>query len=415
MASDATNNDDPSVGLIGSQLQTYRQLIAMGFNASDCATVAQIFGSNLEGAIDFVLNGGMHNLQSQQRQNVKNQDVDEIKDEFVEFRVINPIATKLINGYIRQQKYLKDDIPDVIQSLIVKHLNLYFIKLNYNIYNDPSLQKIQKEYMDKYLVLKENKTLRDIARNLEKSYDYDLYQDELKEYHTNLYAYFVRIWMKFNDIKSIYIVSNRKIDKDKITMDTIDNCENEGENENNDNNNNNNNDRWVEIPCDFEMAKVSDLDLMIADKKEKDYILEIGIEKYQQENKLWPFRNKEFLPNNDDVFINENSSSQNDVILPIGSDSVKWINYLKIGDIVDCKDYQQDKWYECLIRFIEMKDENMMIYIHWIGWNKKWDEPMVANNISRVAKRNTYTKGPHRPRMNRTPRYPTSYPSFNAT
>lgn len=52
--------------------------------------------------------------------------------------------------------------------------------------------------------------------------------------------------------------------------------------------------------------------------------------------------------------------------LPMTSKSVEWINHLKIGDIIDAKD-EQDKWYEAVIRFIEMNNGNMMVYMHYIG------------------------------------------------
>ena len=106
-------------------------------------------------------------------------------------------------------------------------------------------------------------------------------------------------------------------------------------------------------------------------------------------------------------------------IVPLNSSVVEWIKYLCIGDIVDCCD-TQDKWYECVIRLIEFKDNNMIIYVHYIGWNKKWDEGIIANNIERVAKRNTFTKGPHRPRRPSESNYRSininsHYPNFKVT
>merc|ERR1719411_1264915 len=72
-----------------------------------------------------------------------------------------------------------------------------------------------------------------------------------------------------------------------------------------------------------------------------------------------------------------------------------WINYLKIGDIVDAKD-DQEKWYESVIRYIEMKQDRKLLYVHYIGWNKKWDEEIFADDFKRIAKRNSITAGPHR-------------------
>merc|ERR1712130_249958 len=72
-----------------------------------------------------------------------------------------------------------------------------------------------------------------------------------------------------------------------------------------------------------------------------------------------------------------------------------WINDLQIGDIVDVAD-DQEKWYESVIRYIEMKGDRKLLYLHYIGWNKKWDEPIFADDLKRIAKRNSMTKGPYR-------------------
>ena len=338
MATSNTSNDDPSAGLIGSQLQTYQQLIAMGFNANDCATVAQIFGSNLEGAIDCMLNGGVANLQQQQplqQQPIKQQVPP--KEELVEFRIISCITTILINGYVRKQKELKDVIPSVIQELIVKFMNLYFIRLNYNIHNDDSLieeetqmdtnnnndvnisdkeeekqlkkdKEFSKPFTCNYLVLQSNiseesnstltfnSTLRDIAKKLEKSYNYDYENKDLVPYYDEKYAFYVHIWMKFKEIKSIYPVVNSRIKEGKITLDSIDKFD-KGDDDK----------RWVEIPSDFENARIIDLDALIATMG-KDYILQLGIEKYDKQRKLWPFRQKELVPNNEDPSISQESN-----------------------------------------------------------------------------------------------------------
>jgi len=72
-----------------------------------------------------------------------------------------------------------------------------------------------------------------------------------------------------------------------------------------------------------------------------------------------------------------------------------WIDTLQIGDIVDVKD-DQDHWYESVIRSIEHRDNRKILYLHYIGWSKKWDEAIYADDVDRIAKRNTETKGPHR-------------------
>merc|ERR1712129_409329 len=63
--------------------------------------------------------------------------------------------------------------------------------------------------------------------------------------------------------------------------------------------------------------------------------------------------------------------------------------------------WHEDRWYESVIRWIEVKDDRKVLYLHYIGWNKKWDEVLYADNLERVAKRNTKTKGPRRERRSR--------------
>jgi len=74
-----------------------------------------------------------------------------------------------------------------------------------------------------------------------------------------------------------------------------------------------------------------------------------------------------------------------------------WINNLQIGDIVDACD-DQGKWYESIIRWFELKGNRKLLYLHYIGWNKKWDEMIYSDDVKRIAKRNAKTKGPFRNR-----------------
>merc|ERR1712129_433322 len=74
-----------------------------------------------------------------------------------------------------------------------------------------------------------------------------------------------------------------------------------------------------------------------------------------------------------------------------------WIDALQIGDIVDARD-DEGKWYESVIRWIEVRYNRKILCIHYIGWDKKWDETIYADNLHRIAKRNTKTSGPHRAR-----------------
>ena len=326
-------SDDPSAGLIGSQLETYQQLIAMGFDGNDCASIAQIFGSNVAGAIDCVLNGGTTSFQQEQLQQQLQQQQEQQREleqhkfhpkqlptllsydnrgeEIVQFR-IKPICFILIDGYIHQQNDLSKcmDIPNDIQTMIIKYVNFYFIKLNYNIHNNPFLEEKESKHMDededadndfddekqeikdgsflrpyryKYLVLKANNRLREISKQLELSYKYMYTENQDSKTY---YEYYVNLWIKFKYLKSIYVMNNKFIEEGKITSQSIDEWENKT---------NQDEERWVEVPCDFRDVTISDLDSMIVNINKK-YVLELGIERYNQDEQFWPFRNKKLVP-----------------------------------------------------------------------------------------------------------------------
>eukprot|EP00488_Nonionellina_sp_1-RS-2012_P000354 TRINITY_DN1100_c0_g1_i1.p1 TRINITY_DN1100_c0_g1~~TRINITY_DN1100_c0_g1_i1.p1 ORF type:complete len:101 (+),score=21.39 TRINITY_DN1100_c0_g1_i1:189-491(+) len=73
------------------------------------------------------------------------------------------------------------------------------------------------------------------------------------------------------------------------------------------------------------------------------------------------------------------------------------------------------KWYESVIRYIEVNNNNMLLHIHYIGWNKKWDEKLFANDTLRIAKRNSRTRGPHRVKRARYATSPSNaYPNYKS-
>eukprot|EP01083_Nonionella_stella_P288440 981527_1 len=124
--------------LIGSQMQTYETLISMGFTQTDSFAVAQIFGSNVEGAINCVLTGGVSKLSIENRvlppiQRIPLLNIPRKINKIISFRITS-ISYIFMTGYIRKQQH-KDNIPTVIKDIIIKCFNFYFIKLNYNIKN----------------------------------------------------------------------------------------------------------------------------------------------------------------------------------------------------------------------------------------------------------------------------------------
>ncbi len=49
-------------------------------------------------------------------------------------------------------------------------------------------------------------------------------------------------------------------------------------------------------------------------------------------------------------------------------DAVLWVDSLEVGDIINAKD-DTNKWYESMVRY----KDGRKIYIHYIGWNLKFD------------------------------------------
>eukprot|EP01084_Bolivina_argentea_P254776 428389_1 len=562
---------DPLSSLIGSQRDTYQTLIAMGFTTSDSLNVAQIFGSNVEGAIDSLFNATAVNVDTShdvtsmfaELQDVlatsrteSSPPVFEFKDDSVlKFRTTS-LSQRLMSGYVRSVQ-IHYHIPTVINDLIIRYFNIYFIRLNYNIRNASNAMHIdnnmdmvacadQKQsesaqdsdsedettHLEPFtlpvFVIKSDMTLRAIAIEIEKSYKY-LYEKMMRDndyFSRQQYQYFVHLWIPFRVVRTIYPVDNRYM---KVSMDRVDQYEEENQCDPN---------RWVEIPNDFEETKISEMDALFATNSDTR-VLELGVERYDQRKDEWPFRNLELVPlpheivrkkkkqtepsgsktfkqmivealnkeenntkdtqspsnwncsfcgeENDKTYVicgscfkdkpatpaatPPNASPQTTPHIekdigpshtppppprlnishtppppkkipvstvaalfaktppPAGSKhlqkedlcdvhekasppSVEWTQELKIGDIVDARD-EQEKWYESVIRCIESNGEKKKLYLHYIGWNKKWDEPLEAEDVQRIAKRNTYSRGPHRPKRSQYSTRPsTAYPNY---
>ena len=145
-----------------------------------------------------------------------------------------------------------------------------------------------------------------------------------------------RLWVRFGDIEYIYPIDkpNAKVTREELEKE--------------------NKDRWIEIPNDCLKIKLNgDHNLTLIEK--------------QQDDGAWP-RAK-------------------------GDD---WRKTLQTGDIIGAMD-DEGKWYESLVRYVYAGDHATMsdkCVIHYIGWNKKWDE-IVNVEDDRLQKRNSMTKGLH--------------------
>ena len=74
-----------------------------------------------------------------------------------------------------------------------------------------------------------------------------------------------------------------------------------------------------------------------------------------------------------------------------------WRENLEIGDIVDVKDVSRDdKWYECMIRFVYPEDSHNFgsCIIHYLGRQSRYDEIIDMYVETRLERRSTHTRGP---------------------
>ena len=147
--------------------------------------------------------------------------------------------------------------------------------------------------------------------------------------------------MRFSQIRSIYPVVTRNV--------TVSAEDLEGVNPN----------RWVEVPNDCLKMKLQDISPEAGD-------IPMTIE-WKKSDNTWPISQKK-----------------------------QRRKRLKVGDIVDVKDYQ-GKWYEALVRYVYPRNSPKAgkCVIHYIGWNVKWDVEIYIADTNRLAKRNTHTTGPY--------------------
>eukprot|EP01083_Nonionella_stella_P225509 801658_1 len=99
--------------LTASQRTTYQSL-TLGFNQDDSCTVA----------INHLLTGDIQPAVHQLPQQPKPP-----KEEYIPFKITH-FSRTLMSGYIRTEEHLKYDIPDDIQTEIIKYFNFFFVRLH---------------------------------------------------------------------------------------------------------------------------------------------------------------------------------------------------------------------------------------------------------------------------------------------
>jgi len=419
-----------AVPLSEAQQSTYQGLLAMGFTDSNSRDAAQVFGANIQGAIDYVIQS------SAQTNNAAKPSLHEsmppppprpVKfpeppspDSTGTFR-ITKLSKLLIQGYIRSEGI--GDIPDDIQQQIVKSTNLLLVKLNYNLHDDVNLAAMdgalhteekegddtetdgdteKPEVIPIYSEVKSSAMAQFMKRNVPFSHTGDTNMPKIMSLHSEVklsamaqflerngpFKYVripahsdifsfknVRIWLRFEMVKEIYAFHGTKRTK-PITVEDIMAIEGDPE-------------RWVEIPDDYMKMTVSALERVDEGGKLSNLhkeLLEIGVEFYDPVICEWPSWNTV----DSAITSTETDEESADV-----DNEHHWTSKLKVGDIVDAKD-DQDKWYESVIRYIDGPEEDRKLLIHYIGWNLKWDEFLSALDSTRIQKRGTHSHGPHR-------------------
>ena len=231
------------------------------------------------------------------------------------------LTHKLISGYIQFHCLFDKDVVQDIQNIIIAFCNLILIKLVYTA-ND---NKYEIKALDT------NLTFRTLAKllEIENKDKWKIYTDTKYHYAKKLYSDYVRIWCKYKWIKSIYPITARRVtiteeNLDSLNIDSL---------------------KWMEIPDDYmHMIALRSIDADL----DYDEVLEIGVDFYDENDSKWPW------------------SFKKDDYSKLSRD--KWLKTLRCGDIINARDFA-DKWYEVWVRYID----GTSLYIHWIGWNVKWD------------------------------------------
>merc|ERR1712204_65728 len=102
-----------------------------------------------------------------------------------------------------------------------------------------------------------------------------------------------------------------------------------------------------------------------------------------------PIPEKKYLENDSDTIWAKTVLINPSIVVQWDKLKKDWINSLRIGDIVDANhrtSYEgrwhgetcyHDNWYESVIRWIEVKDNKKLLYLHYIGRNKECDEAIM--------------------------------------
>ena len=258
---------------------------------------------------------------------------------------ISHLTHKLISGYIRCISSLNKHVIQEIQNIIISYCNLLFVKLFYGI-ND---KQYELRTFDTNLSNQVLAKLMEIEHNLNIDRQKYLLPDV------------VRIWMRFGLIKAIYPITtdNINVTEEKVNSSDIDSL------------------KWMEIPSDYIYHSLYQVD----EDLNYDEILEIGVEFYDEIRQEWKWSAVE--SNNKDQTLTKE----------------EWIKTLKSGDIINAKD-DRGKWYESLVRFAE----DNKVYIHFIGWNTKFDTMYDCNlrdDLICLDKRYSHVMRSHIPKKSR--------------
>ena len=355
-----------------TQSQTYDALVNMGFDSGSAIQAAQLYGSNVEQATNYLLdvpgtfqinhynNGAlMNSLQNDEQISSKDKNVNSKKVKKTNMHTfgMNHISQMIVIGMFHES--MNDDeieniFPDVIQIVILQYTNLLFIKAHSHTNNDQN----DNESKDiQYLAFNDESeqdiTFRSIALSLETENDNLESNDSKNILSSNeKYPQFVRLWIRMNVLNLIFsfeensysMIKSNEIESDK---------------------------RWVEIPSDLQLTSIFHVQHVI---KNKEKLIEIGVEKLY-----------------DEIKTQSNSKTKNK--FDAGE--------LKVGDIIDCYDEGESEWFESVVinitSFNTNNDEDKQIKIeaHHIGLDA--DATFMGDMFeTKIDFRGKHSNGPRR-------------------
>lgn len=240
-------------------------------------------------------------------------------------------------------------IPEGIQIEIIQYVNWYFVRLRYDVDGDcfsllrrPSVVVVGRNEKETTV-----RSMKSLFKNILMPEGRNPYMRDLNR------AFKLRLWMKFEYLKYIYPLEKEKTNRRiGCSMEEIMEIEKEPN-------------RWVELPDDhlhWGLESVEDIDKLLVADGDNDKALEFGVSSMTSTL----FASREPM-----------------------SDSKR--QELNVGDIVDARDVETDRWSQAVIRYVDDADGKRKFIVHYIGRDVAYDNK-VNSSAYNITTRNTNSK-----------------------